>query len=115
MILLACFVVVVFYKVMTDDTSSDFIRLLGLPLNFFLCVFGYLPIFQKGKLHNPILELWGRQSLYIYLWHVLPLRVLKEVFKNSETEYYLCWSVLIVMATLATGLYLKIAIKREQR
>lgn len=106
-IISAFILVVVLYKVVTDASFSSFNQFMGLPLLFFLCVFGFLPIMQKGKLHNPILELWGRQSLHIYLWHVIPVLILKKIFKNSEAEYYICSLVLIIIATLATGLYFK--------
>lgn len=47
------------------------------PCVMLLSLWGILPILQGYKLKNPVLEYCGKYSLEIYLWHVIPILVLK--------------------------------------
>lgn len=59
-----------------------------LPLSMCLCVFGFVPILQKRQWKSRLLQFWGRYSLEIYLWHVLPILVLKKLINNNDILYY---------------------------
>ena len=60
-----------------------------LPICATLCIFGFLPIMARNTFHVRFLELWGKKSLEIYLWHVIPILVIKYFFEKNEMTYTL--------------------------
>ena len=57
----------------------------------------FSPIIKNDSLsHNFFLEWLGRNSLQIYLWHVIPIVFLKYFFANCEVIYYSVSSILFI-------------------
>lgn len=60
-----------------------------LPLSLLLILFWLYPNLKEEKLpHIPILAYWGKHSLQIYLWHVCPIIIMKNLFEDSLILYY---------------------------
>lgn len=78
-----------------------------LPICATLCIFGFLPIMTRDTVHVRFLELWGKKSLEIYLWHVIPILVIKYFFKNNEITYYIITFTTMALLTLSSHLYCK--------
>lgn len=66
----------------------------------FLCTFGIIPLINSNKVKSVIFEFWGRNSMEIYLWHVIPIIVLKTLFSNTEPLYYAVSFILIVIFSI---------------
>lgn len=92
--------IVISVKLVMGQTALFFRTYIMLPLAAFLCTFGLLPMIHNTLLHNKVLEYWGRQSLYIYLWHVLPILALKQVFTGNKIAYYFISFTLIALFAL---------------
>lgn len=80
---------------------------LEIPICLVLCLLGILPIMQRGMFHGKILEFWGRNSLRIYLWHVIPIIILKKLFTNNELLYYAVSAIAILMSIIFTQIATK--------
>lgn len=106
--------VVISVNLVMGQTALFFRTYIMLPLAAFLCTFGLLPMIQNTLLHNKVLEYWGRQSLHIYLWHVLPILVLKQVFAGNEIAYYSASFTLIVLFALISNMICK-KVKMDDR
>lgn len=81
---------------MTIETYRSYFQL---PLCMLLCIFGFLPILQKQLFKNSILEFWGRYSLDIYLWHVIPILILQYIFTDNKITYYAVSFILLGILT----------------
>lgn len=68
-----------------------------LPLCALFCILICLPMLKSSSLHNGILEYIGRHSLRIYLWHVVPIIVLKKIFAENTSRYYFFASILLLL------------------
>lgn len=68
-----------------------------LPLCTVLCLWGIQPIIERQNIHLPFIELWGKYSLEIYLWHVIPIIILKHFFMRNEILYYIISLVLLII------------------
>ena len=63
------------------ESKIEFMRTyMEIPIASILCLLGILPMLQRGKFQGGIFEYWGRNSLRIYLWHVIPIICLKWLF-----------------------------------
>lgn len=100
-------VLIVIFRTFVDNTPIYYSTYFKLPFLFMLCLYGFLPIMQRQRFHNSVLEFWGRQSLHIYLWHVIPILGLKWLFSDNETLYYIFSFSLFAVSFIATELYLK--------
>ena len=99
------FVMIVFFSdVFLNIPMSTFSSYFQLPLCIILIIFGFLPILQYANWNNTIFEYWGRYSLEIYLWHVIPIIALKYFFSNDHFIYYTISCVSIVLLFLFTFL-----------
>lgn len=73
-----------------------------LPLVAFLFFVFLAPLLRDDALsQNVELEWLGRNSLQIYLWHYLPVLVLKQLFKDNFTVY-VCVSVCVLLTSYLT-------------
>ena len=70
-----------------DITIDEFRSYFQLPLCTTLFIFGILPIIHKRQIHIPIIELWGKYSLQIYLWHNITIIILKHIFYKEPSLY----------------------------
>ena len=60
-----------------------------IPVTLSLILFWLYPNLKEDKLpKSPVLAYWGRNSLQIYLWHVFPIAILKNLFDYSSVLYY---------------------------
>ena len=60
-----------------------------IPVTLSLILFWLYPNLKEDKLpKSPVLAYWGRNSLQIYLWHVFPIAILKNLFDYSPVLYY---------------------------
>lgn len=85
------------------NNTMDYFRIyMGMPFVITLCVFGILPILQHAQFHGNILEYWGRNSLHIYLWHVIPVIGLKWLFAGNKLLYYTASSIIILISIVLT-------------
>lgn len=73
---------------LVDIKFETYMTYFQLPLCMCLCIWGFLPILQKRQWKSRQLQFWGRYSLEIYLWHVLPILVLKKFINNNDILYY---------------------------
>ena len=73
-----------------------------------LCTFAILPLMRKKLLQNKVIEYWGKQSLHIYLWHVVPIIVLKQIFTGNDVAYYIVSFALVVLFGLISYMICKI-------
>lgn len=60
---------------------------LRLPFMLIVCLLSFLPVILRSKFKSALLGYIGVHSLEIYLWHVLPIMVLKYLFKDTEPQY----------------------------
>lgn len=80
-----------------DNTIQFFCSYIMLPLVSLLCIVCVLPILKNGKLHNKTLEYWGQNSLTIYLWHPIPILIIKKLWENQSLVYYLVSSIVMII------------------
>ena len=85
-----------------DEHDVFFNHYLKLPLVGLLCVLVFLPLMRVDKLRCGLFEFWGRNSLQIYLWHVIPILILKTFLSGHQTYYYLSAFLLMVLGVLVT-------------
>lgn len=91
------FIVVVVVNIFIDNTISFYRTYLMLPLVGLLCIIGLLPVMHAGRFNCVLLEFWGRNSLPIYLWHVIPVLVLKRVWSGALVIYYIASLILLII------------------
>ncbi len=61
-----------------EETPFDvFARYVQVTLLILVCSFVLQPIIHNNRISNRILEYIGRNSLHFYLWHMLPIVLLK--------------------------------------
>lgn len=72
---------------MTGVTSQDYRIYFMTPFCFALCVWILLPTILTDSFKSKSLSLIGRHSLEIYLWHVIPILILKKLI-NDVFLYY---------------------------
>lgn len=82
---------------------KTFKSFINLPLVLLLCIFCYLPIIKKQSFDINVFQYMGRNSLAIYLWHVLPIVFFKNVFE-TQLYYYLI-SFVALMSFLVVILF----------
>lgn len=75
---------------------------LQLPLCTILCIWGFLPIIREQKIHFRTFELWGKYSLEIYLWHVIPIIMLKYLFINEIVLYNIVSIISLIILSAIT-------------
>lgn len=81
-----------------NSVSMDFyIRYLRLPSMIFVCLLSVLPIIFCDKFKSKILRYLGEHSLDIYLWHVLPIMLLKYLVTDLTLYYLLTSGLFVVM------------------
>ena len=80
---------------MSIDTYREHFQL---PLCTGLLLFGFLPIIQHKLWFSGIFQLWGKYSLEIYLWHVIPLLLLKHFLVNNTLIYYIVVFAILLMS-----------------
>lgn len=85
----------------------EFRSFFQLPLCLGLCIFGFLPVIVSDKVRIPVLELWGRKSLEIYLWHVIPILVLKHFYQSDTSTYYILTFVILALLIMGCHWYCK--------
>ena len=90
------------------ENAQFFRTYLMLPLAALLCTFAILPLMRKKLLQNKVIEYWGKQSLHIYLWHVVPIIVLKQIFTGNDVAYYIVSFALVVLFGLISYMICKI-------
>lgn len=74
-----------------------------IPFTFSLILFWLYPNLKEDNLpKSPLLAYWGRNSLQIYLWHVFPIAVLKNLFEHSPVLYYVGIALLTGMFCIAS-------------
>lgn len=78
-----------------------YIQYLRLPCMLSLCILAILPIITKKKLQSAPLSAIGRHSLEIYLWHVLPIVLLKHYLINDTRLYYISSFVIFAIFYIA--------------
>lgn len=67
---------------------SEYQRFFMLPICIVLCTGIVFPIICRNRLSSKVLSFIGKESLHFYLWHVIPLIVLKHLFKSTPYIYY---------------------------
>lgn len=90
----------------SGERDAFFNQYLKLPLVGLLCVLFFLPLMRNDAVRCGVLEFWGRNSLGIYLWHVLPIIVLKA-FLPTPGAYYVVSFLLIGLGVLVTCFIVK--------
>ena len=100
--------IVICTKLVMGENAQFFRTYLMLPLAALLCTFAILPLMRKKLLQNKVLEYWGKQSLHIYLWHVVPIIVLKQIFTGNDVAYYIVSFALVVLFGLISYMICKI-------
>lgn len=85
------------------ESKIEFMRTyMEIPIASILCLLGILPMLQRGKFQGGIFEYWGRNSLRIYLWHVIPIICLKWLFSENPSLYYTVSGAVILMCIALT-------------
>ena len=82
------------------NVSMDFyIKNLRMPFIMAVCILSVLPTILLDKFKIPFLGYIGEHSLEVYLWHVLPIIVLKHFIPNAQVSclYYLLVMGLLIM------------------
>lgn len=95
--ILLYFIAVIIINLCIDNTILFYRTYLMLPMVGLLCIMGLLPMIHTGRFHCGILEYWGRNSLPIYLWHVAPIIILKQVWSDTPIIYYTISVILLIM------------------
>lgn len=68
-----------------------------MPLCILLSILIFYPLIEMKKLHQNQLEWLGRNSLSIYLWHVLPIIILKKLIEDNTLIYYIAsFTILLI-------------------
>lgn len=67
------------------------------PIIVILCAYGITPIIKKGIVFNRVTEFWGKYSLQIYLWHVIPILLIRYIFQQNLVMYYLFSTFLLLL------------------
>ena len=97
-----CLVIVLFFSM--NNVMAFFRTYIQLPLcSILLLVF--LPLVRKGAWHNTLLELIARNSLQIYLWHVIPIVILKKIWADNYVVYYIL--SFTILGAFFIGVYFK--------
>lgn len=107
-ILLVSIVIMTLY--LFGISFSEYQRFFMLPICIVLCSGIVLPIICRNRLKSKVLSFIGQKSLHFYLWHVIPLIVLKYYFKSNPFIYY---SVAFSMLGLVL-LIIKITVHNEK-
>lgn len=82
-----------------EDARGCYMKYFMVAYCLYLCLFVVLPyiINEKNTFRNKVLEKIGRNSLEIYLWHMLPIFFLKKYLVENIYIYYLIgFSVLFI-------------------
>lgn len=87
--------IVLIFKLFGLDYSDYRIYFL-LPLNIALCVWVIVPLIGNNSLSSDTLQYLGKESLHIYLWHVLIIFVLKRLPISHLAYYGLVLGILFV-------------------
>lgn len=105
--ILICFAAIL----LADDTLGmpvdKYRSFFMLPICATLCIFGFLPVMARNTVHVHFLEMWGKKSLEIYLWHVIPIMVIKYFFGKNEITYYIITFTTMALFALGSHLYCK--------
>lgn len=83
-----CILAILCVNLFMDSRMSFISTYMEVPIVGILCLLGILPVLQRGRFGGRVLEYWGRNSLRIYLWHVIPVVGLKWIFAEDEVMYY---------------------------
>ena len=76
-------------------------KLFLIPIDLTLCFWIVLPFMCENKLKSRLLEYLGIHSLPIYLWHVLPIMVMKSFVHNTMLYYIFTIEVFIAFILFA--------------
>ncbi|WP_445323249.1 acyltransferase family protein [Phocaeicola sp. HCN-40430] len=88
-------VIVAIYWLVKYFSLLNIQSLLLFPFVVYIIIKWLYPILQTDCLTRcSLLEFWGKNSLLIYLWHVLPIIILKYFFNNTIL-YYIISLILI--------------------
>lgn len=87
---------VVLYMFIKDSRLWDFNPLLNSPFVAFMLIFWLTPVLWKDECpRSEILEFLGKNSLQVYLWHMLPVMALKHFFPESSSGWYYLSSAIL--------------------
>lgn len=106
-IILVCFAAILLANNTLGMPVDKYRSFFMLPICATLCIFGFLPVMARNTVHVRFLELWGKKSLEIYLWHVIPIMVIKYFFGKNEITYYIITFTTMALLTLGCHLYCK--------
>ena len=81
--------IVILILFMLSVKHDYYVTYLRLPCMLLICTTSVQAVINSKKLHSLLLSFVGRNSLEIYLWHVLPLVFFKHFFKDLQLVYYL--------------------------
>lgn len=73
---------------------NDYEKYLLVPFGIALAAWVILPIIVEECFKSRVFEYMGKQSLHLYLWHVLPIMALKQFVGNTVLYYVCCLSLL---------------------
>ena len=105
--LLFCILLVLVFDMVLGIKITEYRSFFQLPLCMILCIYCFLPMIVKNKLRITIFEFWGRKSLEIYLWHVIPILGIKHYFMYDTSIYYMVSFVTLTLFMLGSHYYCK--------
>lgn len=84
-----------FFGVSRDSVFPYYLMIM-LPLNVLICIIATAAIQKKSFNKQGVLSYIGKNSLAIYLWHVLPIMIFKALHLTDIIYYLICFGLLFL-------------------
>lgn len=91
------FVIILLILYYIGFNYNDYEMYLLVPFGIALAAWVILPIIVGEFFKSRVFEYLGKQSLHVYLWHVLPIMALKQFVSNIVLYYVFCFSLLVLL------------------